>query len=115
MALVYFRRAYVINDVIQLGFVRTGQRRIFSFAQRGKGAYLNVLSLTIQEPEKGQAIIGSGASNRRPLLWRIFESSLRCWITNNDRTSSRFGRWRFIARAHVLQELVHGYFESHLQ
>lgn len=102
--------AYVINDVIQLGFVYAPDRDEFFFAQRGKGAYLNGASLTIQEPEKGQAIIGVGRSNRRPL--QAYFDLLAVLDTNNVE-HRRFGAGALML-AHVASGLVHGYFESHL-
>ena len=102
--------AYVINDVIQLGFVYAPDRDEFFFAQRGKGAYLNGTSLTIQEPEKGQAIIGVGRSNRRPL--QAYFDLLAVLDTNNVE-HRRFGAGALML-AHVASGLVHGYFESHL-
>ncbi|MDE8604818.1 inositol monophosphatase [Marinomonas sp. RSW2] len=102
--------AYVINDVIQLGFVYAPDRDEFFFAQRGKGAYLNGASLTIQEPEKGQAIIGVGRSNRRPL--QAYFDLLVVLDTNNVE-HRRFGAGALML-AHVASGLVHGYFESHL-
>ncbi|AWX99189.1 inositol monophosphatase [Marinomonas primoryensis] len=102
--------AYVINDVIQLGFVYAPDRDEFFFAQRGKGAYLNGASLTIQEPEKGQAIIGVGRSNRRPL--QAYFDLLGVLDTNNVE-HRRFGAGALML-AHVASGLVHGYFESHL-
>ena len=102
--------AYVINDVIQLGFVYAPDRDEFFFAQRGKGAYLNGTSLTIQEPEKGQAIIGVGRSNRRPL--QAYFDLLVVLDTNNVE-HRRFGAGALML-AHVASGLVHGYFESHL-
>jgi len=102
--------AYVINDVIQLGFVYAPDRDEFFFAQRGKGAYLNGASLTIQEPEKGQAIIGVGRSNRRPLP-AYFD--LLAVLDTNNVEHRRFGAGALML-AHVASGLVHGYFESHL-
>ena len=102
--------AYVINGVIQLGFVYAPDRDEFFFAQRGKGAYLNGASLTIQEPEKGQAIIGVGRSNRRPL--QAYFDLLVVLDTNNVE-HRRFGAGALML-AHVASGLVHGYFESHL-
>ncbi|WP_392385884.1 inositol monophosphatase family protein [Marinomonas primoryensis] len=102
--------AYVINDVIQLGFVYAPDRDEFFFAQRGKGAYLNGAPLTIQEPKKGQAIIGVGRSNRRPL--QAYFDLLVVLDTNNVE-HRRFGAGALML-AHVASGLVHGYFESHL-
>ncbi len=102
--------AYVINDVIQLGFVYAPDRDEFFFAQRGKGAYLNGAPLTIQEPKKGQAIIGVGRSNRRPL--QVYFDLLVVFDTNNVE-HRRFGAGALML-AHVASGLVHGYFESHL-
>ncbi len=102
--------AYVVDNVIQLGFIYAPDRNEFFFAKRGEGAYLNGRRLIIQEPEEGQSIIGLGRSNRRPLQDYL---DLLQILDQHDIEYRRFGAGALML-AHVSSGLVHGYFESHL-
>lgn len=102
--------AYVKNNVIQVGFVYAPDRDEMFFAQRGQGAYLNGAQLTIHEPEKGQAIIGLGRSNRRPLQDYL---DLLVILDRGNIEYRRFGAGALML-AHVSSGFVHGYYESHL-
>ena len=102
--------AYVVNEIIQVGFVYAPDRDELFFAQRNKGAYLNGVKLTINEPDDGQAIIGIGRSNRRPLqeYFKILTT-----LDSKNIEHRRFGAGALML-AHVSSGLVHGYYESHL-
>lgn len=102
--------AYVVENIIQAGFIYAPDRDEFFFAQRGKGAYLNGVRLTIYEPEEGQAIIGVGRSNRRPLQEYF---GLLTVLDEQNVEHRRFGAGALML-AHVSSGLVHGYYESHL-
>jgi len=102
--------AYVVENLVQIGFVYAPDREEFFFAQRDKGAYLNGAKLTINEPEVGHAIIGVGRSNRRPLQ-EYFD--LLTTLDEQDVEHRRFGAGALML-AHVSSGLVHGYYESHL-
>ncbi|MDB4837596.1 inositol monophosphatase [Marinomonas sp.] len=102
--------AYLVDNVIQLGFIYAPDRNEFFFAKRGEGAYLNGQRLTVQEPEEGQAIIGLGRSNRRPLQDYL---DLLQTLDQHDIEYRRFGAGALML-AHVSSGLVHGYFEAHL-
>ena len=102
--------AYVVNNVMQLGFVYAPDKDEFFFAKRGQGAYLNGVRLNIKEPEDGQAIIGLGRSGRRPM--QEYLDSLQI-LDQHDVEYRRFGAGALML-AHVSSGQVHGYFESHL-
>lgn len=102
--------AYVVDNVIQLGFIYAPDRNEFFFAKRGDGAYLNGQRLMIQEPEEGQAIIGLGRSNRCPLQNYL---DLLQVLDQHDIEYRRFGAGALML-AHVSSGLVDGYFEAHL-
>jgi myo-inositol-1(or 4)-monophosphatase len=102
--------AYVVKNIIQIGFVYAPDRDELFFAQRGKGSYLNGVKLTINEPDEGQAIIGIGRSNRRPLQ-EYFDLLTR--LDSKNIEHRRFGAGALML-AHVSSGLVHGYYESHL-
>lgn len=102
--------AYVVKNKIEIGFVYAPDRNEFFFAEHGKGAYLNELKLSISEPEAGQAIIGVGRSNRRPLLEYL---QLLTTLDTNNIEHRRFGAGALML-AHVSSGLVNGYYESHL-
>ncbi|TDO98973.1 inositol monophosphatase family protein [Marinomonas balearica] len=102
--------AYVVNNEIELGFIYAPDRDEFFFAMRDKGAYLNGKKLSMTEPEIGQAIIGLGRSNRRPLKGYL---DLLQTLDALDIEYRRFGAGALML-AHVSSGLVHGYFEAHL-
>lgn len=102
--------AYVVAGVIQLGFIYAPDRDEFFIAKRGEGAFLNGQRLTIQEPEIGQAIIGLGRSNRRPLQDYL---DLLLLLDQHNIEYRRFGSGALML-AHVASGQVNGYFESHL-
>lgn len=102
--------AYVKNNEIQVGFVYAPDRDEFFMAKKGQGAYLNGARLAIHDPEKGQAIIGLGRSNRRPVQEYC---DLILMLDTQNVEYRRFGAGALML-AHVSSGLVHGYFESHL-
>lgn len=102
--------AYVKNNEIQMGFVYAPDRDEFFIAKKGQGAYLNGARLTIHDPEKGQAIIGLGRSNRRSVQEYC---DLILMLDKQNVEYRRFGAGALML-AHVSSGLVHGYFESHL-
>lgn len=102
--------AYVVAGEIQLGFIYAPDRDEFFVAKRDKGAFLNNQRLTIQEPESGQAIIGLGRSNRRPLKNYLDVLHL---LDQHNVEYRRFGSGALML-AHVASGQVNGYFEAHL-
>lgn len=102
--------AYVKNNEIQVGFIYAPDRDEFFIAKKGQGAYLNGARLTIHDAEKGQAIIGLGRSNRRPVQEYC---DLILMLDKQNVEYRRFGAGALML-AHVSSGLVHGYFESHL-
>lgn len=102
--------AYVVNNVIKLGFIYAPDKNEFFFAKKGAGAYLNNQKLAIHDPETGKAIIGLGRSNRIPL-----QSYIKTLTTldENDVEYRRFGAGALML-AHVAANQVNGYFEAHL-
>ena len=101
---------YIKQGVIQLGFIYAPDKDEFFFAKKGKGSYLNGKKLTVQDPKKGQAMIGLGRSNRRPLQEYL---DLLNTLDKFDVEYRRFGAGALML-AHVASGLVHGYYESHL-
>lgn len=102
--------AYVVKEKIEIGFVYAPDRNELFFAERGNGAYLNGTPLIMREPEEGQAIIGIGRSNRRPLYEYL---ELLTDLDTKNIEHRRFGAGALML-AHVSSGLVHGYYESHL-
>ncbi|QUX94005.1 inositol monophosphatase [Marinomonas sp. CT5] len=102
--------AYVKGNDIQMGFVYAPDRDEFFLAKKGQGAYLNGVRLNIHEPEVGQAIVGLGRSNRRPIQAYC---DLILLLDKQNIEYRRFGAGALML-AHVSSGLVHGYFESHL-
>ncbi|QRV22433.1 inositol monophosphatase family protein [Marinomonas foliarum] len=102
--------AYVKHKEIQMGFVYAPDREEFFIAKKGQGAYLNGVQLTIHEPKQGQALLGLGRSNRRPVQEYC---DLILMLDKQNIEYRRFGAGALML-AHVSSGLVHGYFESHL-
>ncbi|RBP83926.1 inositol monophosphatase [Marinomonas rhizomae] len=102
--------AYVKNNEIQMGFVYAPDRDEFFSAKKGQGAYLNGIRLQINDPEKGQELLGLGRSNRRPVQEYC---DLILMLDEQNIEYRRFGAGALML-AHVSSGLVHGYFESHL-
>ncbi|PYF80566.1 myo-inositol-1(or 4)-monophosphatase [Marinomonas alcarazii] len=102
--------AYIKHNEIQMGFVYAPDREEFFTAKKGQGAYLNGVRLTIHDPQKGQALLGLGRSNRRPVQAYC---DLILMLDKQSIEYRRFGAGALML-AHVASGLVHGYFESHL-
>lgn len=102
--------AYVKQGVLELGFIYAPDRDEFFSAKRGEGAYLNGVRLAVQEPEAGQAILGLGRSNRRPLQNYL---DVLVMLDEHDIEYRRFGAGALML-AHVASGQVHGYYEAHL-
>ncbi|TBR43579.1 inositol monophosphatase [Marinomonas agarivorans] len=102
--------AYVKNDVTQLGFVYAPDKNEFFFAKRNHGAYCNEKVLSIVEPEKGQAIVGLGRSNRRPIEEYL---TVLKELDKQDIEYRRFGAGALML-AHVALGIVDGYYEAHM-
>ncbi|WP_413282832.1 inositol monophosphatase family protein [Vibrio sp. MA40-2] len=102
--------AYVHNEQIELGYIYAPDRDEFFSAKKGQGAWLNGKRLVMHNEEQGQAIIGLGHSNRRPLSELV---QLLKILDENSIDHRRFGAGALML-AHVASSLVHGYFEAHL-
>jgi myo-inositol-1(or 4)-monophosphatase len=102
--------AYVVAGIIEIAFVYAPDRDEFFFAKSGEGAYLNGQRLMVTEPEKGQAIIGLGRSNRRSLENYVQTLTV---LDQQGVEYRRFGAGALML-AHVASGLVNGYYESHL-
>lgn len=102
--------AYVKHNETRMGFIYAPDREEFFIAKKGQGAYLNGVRLTIHDPKKGQALLGLGRSNRRPVKEYC---DLILMLDKQNIEYRRFGAGALML-AHVSSGLVHGYFESHL-
>ena len=102
--------AYVVQGEIQLGLIYAPDRNEFFFARKGQGSFLNGEKLSMREPEIGQAIIGLGRSNRRPLSDYL---NVLTRLDEHNVEYRRFGAGALML-AHVACGQVHGYFEAHL-
>ncbi|GAB3485619.1 inositol monophosphatase family protein [Marinomonas epiphytica] len=102
--------AYWVSGQVQEAYVYAPDKNEFYHAKKGQGAYLNGQVLSVKEPEQGQAIIGLGRSNRRPLDWYLQTLSV---LDRNNIEYRRFGAGALML-AQVAAGYVHGYFEAHL-